>query len=106
LALFALGVAVANLDGHIGDEEKRELEEFIAGAMSSSLPKAVLDAIRELYNYPPTVDSALEYIKKAEVPLEVVEDLIELIIEADDTMTEEEQEFRAKWAKYKQKYAA
>jgi hypothetical protein len=106
LALFALGSAVASVDGKITADEKRDIEEFVAGVSAKGLPEAILADIRRLYENPPSVDQALIYIKASGVARDVVEDLVEVVIQADDYVAPEEWQFKLKWENYKKQYAA
>ena len=49
VAMFAVGVSVANADGEIVEDEKQEIEEFIAGLLSTALPQPVKEIIQQLY---------------------------------------------------------
>lgn len=103
VALFAVGVAVANVDGNIDPAERVEIEEFVAGLAGARLPKAILQEIDALYRKPPTIDESFAYLKEADVDLSIVGDLIEAVIQADGIVTPEETAAKRQWIKYKVK---
>lgn len=91
IALFAVGMATANADGHISDEERADLEEFVAGIGHSYLPQHVKTIITRLKNYPPTFTTAMKHVSKLEnVDLSLFESVIEVVSASDGKVTEEE----------------
>ncbi|PIF03700.1 MAG: hypothetical protein CSA86_04930 [Arcobacter sp.] len=48
LALSALGISMANADGHISEEEKTELTEFIGGLASQKYPTHIVEQIENM----------------------------------------------------------
>jgi uncharacterized membrane protein YebE (DUF533 family) len=91
IALFAVGIATANADGVISDEEMADLEEFIAGIGYSNLPSHVKDMITRLKNNPPSFNTAMEYVSNLDnINLELFESVIAIVSESDGKVTEEE----------------
>jgi hypothetical protein len=100
IAMHAIGLATANIDGHISEEELQEIEEFVSGIMSSKLPANVKNQIRIMAEDPPSLSTAFEFLKRAdmtEMGWKDVDDLIELVIIADGYEDEKELEFKKSW---------
>lgn len=98
IALLAVGLAVANIDGHIAPEEERDINEFVAGVAGLSLPAHVNAAIARLKANPPSFATAMQYVEK--VPRgnrAVFEDVIEVAIAADGVEHEKETAIRQAW---------
>jgi hypothetical protein len=85
IALFAVGMATANADGKISEEELLELEEFTAGIAHSNLPPNVKGIITKLKNNPPTFNTAMNHVKKLgnNVDLNLFESVIAVISASD-----------------------
>ena len=91
IALFAVGMATANADGHISDEEMVDLEEFVAGIGHSNLPPHVKGAITRLKNSPPSFATAMKHVSKLEnVDLSLFEAVIEVVSASDGKVSEQE----------------
>lgn len=91
IALFAVGMATANADGKISEEELQELEEFTAGIGCSKLPSHVKGMITKLKNTPPSFNTAMNYVKKAGgVDLSLFEAVIEVVAASDGRVDEQE----------------
>ena len=94
IASTAIGMAMANADGEISDEELTEMDEFIGGIASSNYPEHVKQAIKKLRENPPTFNEAIQYLEKVkETNYESIRNLIELVMEADGYIDEKEQAF-------------
>lgn len=94
IALFAVGMATANADGNISDEEMADLEEFTAGIGHSNLPPHVKGMITRLKNNPPNFNTAMKYVSKLDdIDLKLFESVIEVVSASDGKVTEEEVAF-------------
>jgi len=85
IALFAVGMATANADGEVTEEELTELNEFVGGVASSNYPPHVKRVIAQLKNEPPSFYTAMEYVKivGGDVDMNLFEDVIELVAYSD-----------------------
>ena len=94
VALTAVGIAMASMDGEIAPEEKEEIGEFIGGISSSEYPPYVKEAIETLYNNPPNLRTAIAYMEKID-PSDYgkVRSLILLIMDADSEVHPREEAF-------------
>ena len=101
VAMFAVGIACANCDGEIHPNEKRDIEEFIAGVSQSDLPSHIKTRIRKLWSEPPNVKTAFELAKQADVRFFVLDDIVDLVMVADGRVHPKEQAFRKAWATLK-----
>ena len=91
IALFAVGMATANADGDISDEEMADLEEFVAGIGHSNLPPHVKGAITRLKNRPPNFRTAMGHVSKLQnVDLNLFEQVIKVISASDGKVSEQE----------------
>jgi tellurite resistance protein len=104
VGMYAVGLAIANADGVICDEERAELDQFIAGCMAGSLPEKERQRIAKLTETPPTLGEALKYARAAKVPKEDIDDIIDLIANADGVVNTQEDKFIARWKKMAEKY--
>jgi uncharacterized tellurite resistance protein B-like protein len=94
LASTAAGISIANADGDISSKEREELEEFIGGMANSNYPQHIKDEITKLYNKPPSLNTAIEYLKKVHPSnFDGIKDMLELVMEADGHCHEEEISF-------------
>ena len=100
IAMHAIGLATANADGHLSNEESEEIEEFISGIMSSKLPVNVKNQIRVMAENPPSLPTAYELLKRVDMTEKGwrdVDDLIEIVIQADGYVDERESELKKSW---------
>jgi len=104
VGLFAVGMAVANCDGVIGDEEKADLDQLVSGIASSSLPQHVKDGIVSLRNNPPTFEQAMAKAKENGCATEDIEAVINVIAHSDQVITPEEEAFIGRWNEHKSQY--
>jgi tellurite resistance protein len=96
IALFAVGMATANADGEVSEEELADLESFTTGIAHSNLPPHIKEEIAKLRDNPPSSNTAMEYVKKLDNPdMKLFESVITLISESDGKTTEEETAFLA-----------
>jgi hypothetical protein len=89
IALFAVGLAAAEADGHISLDEQRELQQFIHQISSRNypggkLPVAVVQKVEMFKSFKLSMEDAFSEIKRLEKPdFALFRRLIELIINAD-----------------------
>ncbi|MGD9553694.1 MAG: TerB family tellurite resistance protein [Arcobacteraceae bacterium] len=94
IAATAAGIAIANADGEISNEELTEINEFIGGAASLNYPEHIITTINKLKDNPPSFNEAMKYLEKVNVSnYESIRSLIELVIEADEIVHEKEKAF-------------
>jgi len=94
IAMYAVGLATANSDGEIADVEMQEINDFVAGASQSSFPPHIKGMITRLRNNPPTLQTAMSYVKKLKkVDISLFEDIVIMVIEADGKKVKEERAF-------------
>jgi hypothetical protein len=97
IGLMAVGLAVANADGEICDEERFELDDLISGISSSSLPSSIKETILQMRNDPPNFNQAMAIARKYGCNVEDIDVVIEVMANADDVITPEEDAFISKW---------
>jgi len=91
IALFAVGMATANADGDITEEEVADLDEFIGGIAHINLPAHVKETIKKLKDNPPNFQTAMGYVNKLpEVNFTLFESVIEVISASDNNVTGKE----------------
>lgn len=94
IALTALAVSMANVDGSISPEERVELDEFIGGLASSSYPKHIIETINSIVKNPPNFNEAMKYLEKVpEIEYSEIRNLLVLVMEADGEIHEKEKAF-------------
>lgn len=100
IAMHAIGIAIANADGHISNEDAKEIEEFVGGVMADNFPDSVKHQIQDLTNNPPSLATAYSFLKKVgltEKGWRDVDDLIEIVISVDGYEDQKEKEFQKNW---------
>ena len=97
VAMFAVGLACASCDGEIHDDEREELEEFVAGVSAANLPSSVKSDIRRLWNSPPNIKTAYELAKRSKVDPSRFDDIIDVVMRADGREHPGETAFRHAW---------
>ena len=94
IASTAMGMAIANADGQISNDELIEINEFIGGMASSNYPQHIVYTITQLKDNPPSFNEAMKYLEKVNVSnYKSIRSLIELVIEADGIIHEKEKAF-------------
>ena len=94
IASTALGMAIANADGEISNDELIEINEFVGGMASSNYPQHIVYIITQLKDNPPSFNEAMKYLEKVNVSnYESIRSFIELVIEADAIIHEKEKAF-------------
>ena len=99
LALYAVGLAVANADGEICADEREELDQFVVGCLTGNLPPQVKGAITKLSNKPPTLERAIKYAVNANLSRRDIQDVVDVVAMADGEVSAYEKDFSAKWMK-------
>ena len=105
LGFYAVGLAISNADGHISDDELKEIEGFVTGCLSNSLPQHIKDTITSLRANPPSLERAIKFARDAEVPRQDIDDVISLVAMADDQISYCEQKFIDNWKAMSKSYA-
>ncbi|EGR0942957.1 TerB family tellurite resistance protein [Vibrio cholerae] len=100
-AMEAVALAVAHCDGSFCDDERKQIDEFIAGVASSSLPNEIKQKLTDMYETPLNIREAFELVKRADVDLELVDEIIDVVIHADDHVHENESAFIQAWNELK-----
>jgi len=96
IALSALGIAIANADGEISDEEMEQLNEYIGGLASRKYPQHIIEKIEEFKNEPPSFNDAIKYLEKVnETDFDLIRNVLYVITEADERIANEEKAFIA-----------
>lgn len=94
LALSALGISMANADGHISEEEREELNEFVGGITSAKYPTHIVEQIDDFVSKPPSLNTALSYLGKVDaIEYPEIRNLLVMVMEADDDIAIEEKAF-------------
>ena len=99
IGLYAIGLAVANADGHICAKERAEIDGFVAGCAAGSLPKHVKDTINKLTQSPPSLEKAVQFANDANLARRDIQDVIDVVAMADGIVCEQENSFIANWKK-------
>jgi uncharacterized membrane protein YebE (DUF533 family) len=97
LGFYAVGLAIANADGHICEAERAEIDGFVAGCSAGSLPAHVKATIAELSMTPPSLERAVQFAVDAKLSKDDINDVIDVVAMADGTVCEHEKAFIAKW---------
>ncbi|EHR1002104.1 TerB family tellurite resistance protein [Vibrio parahaemolyticus] len=100
-AMEAVALAVAHCDGSFCDDERKQIDEFIAGVASSSLPNEIKQKLTDMYESPLNIREAFELVKRADLDLELVDEIIDVVIHADDHVHENESAFIQAWNEMK-----
>ncbi|HHC6518404.1 TPA: hypothetical protein ACN36E_000509 [Vibrio parahaemolyticus] len=100
-AMEAVALAVAHCDGSFCDDERKQIDEFIAGVASSSLPNEIKQKLTDMYESPLNIREAFELVKRTDLDLELVDEIIDVVIHADDHVHENESAFIQAWNEMK-----
>ena len=104
VGLYAVGLAVANADGVICAQEEAELDEFVSGCMASHLPAHIKETISRLRASPPSFDSAMTFARTASLSKRDIDDVIDVVANADETISFSEQVFIDRWKAFAQSH--
>lgn len=101
IALTALGVSMANVDGEISPEEMEELNEFVGGLSSQKYPQNVIDTINKIVSNPPSFNEAMEYLKKvSSVEYPEIRNILVAVMESDEKIHPKEKAFLSAYDSY------
>jgi uncharacterized tellurite resistance protein B-like protein len=103
-AMYAMGLAMANADGNISKVEREELDAFVSGCLASSFPAHIKEEIAKLIKKPPSLEDALKFAHEAKLPKRDIDDIIDLIANADDEICESDKRFIAQWQSLSAQY--
>ena len=95
IAATAIGLATANADGNISEDELMDIKEFVGGIGNMQYPQHVKNTLQELQQNIPNLGTVIKYLEK--VPpesLKSLEELIETVIWSDGEENESETRFR------------
>ena len=99
IAIAAVGISCANCDGEIHLDERTEIDEFVSGANHSNLPNDVKEKMDELWKKPPSIRTAFKLVEKAKIDLSLVDDVIDVVMHADNRVHAKEKAFMNAWHK-------
>lgn len=98
MGAFSIGVAAANIDDFISEEEREVLELSIIGVSFNMIPSNILNKITALFNDKPTFNDAMKIIDKVDKKQwSVFDDVVEAVLSIDDTDSDKKSAFRAAW---------
>lgn len=97
LAMEAIAVAAAFCDGTVCERERTEIEELISGLSRSTLPDDVKAQISDLYDNPVDLMTAYEMAKTSSLPIDIFDEIINMVIAADEHEHNNEIAFRQAW---------
>lgn len=97
IAMQAVALAVAHVDGSISDTEKQHIDELLNGVSAEFLPANVKSRIQELTDNPVTIHEAFRMAKESGLPMELFDDIIFITIHADSVFHPQEQQFVEMW---------
>jgi len=86
IVLYAIGIAAANIDGKISEEELQDIDEFVAGVSSRAIPPIIKSKIIEFRNNPPSISTAMSLLKNSpqiETIAPMIYPLIKVVVQAD-----------------------
>ncbi|WP_316675764.1 hypothetical protein [uncultured Tolumonas sp.] len=101
VAMCAVGVSVAACDGHVSESEKLHIESFISGKASKKLPASVRKEIEDKYRNPPNIKEAFQIAIDSGLDMEFFDDIIFIVIMADDIEHEDEIAYAHAWEELK-----
>ena len=94
IALSAMGIAMANANGEIHENEKAELEEFVGGVAKSNFPTNVKNEVERLWNNPPTFQESMKYMEYvAPENYATIKEVLEVVMDADGIRHKEQLKF-------------
>jgi len=94
LALTALGISMAIVDGNIVEEETITINEFVGGLSHDAYPTHIKKQIQKLMDNPPTFNEAMKYLENVEIiEYQDIRNLLVMTMEADGKIRDEEKAF-------------
>lgn len=106
VALYALALAATKAGGANCADKREEFDQYIAGCGADKLPAHIVARIEKLATKPPTLLQALQIAKRANLPKESVDEIIDYFLVIDDEASMAEEKFLAQWAERSAKYEA
>lgn len=97
LAMEAVAVATAFCDGHYCEDERLQIEEMLSGMSRNVLPEEILQKMHELYENPPNLPTAYEMARNSSLDIEFFDEIVDMVIAADEHEHENEVAFRQAW---------
>jgi len=79
VGLYAVGVATANVEGHICEELLEELKVFLFSFLSSSIPEHLKIQLDDLSINPLSFTNALIFAREANIAREDIDDIIDVV---------------------------
>lgn len=101
IAMEAVAISAANCDGFICDQERAQIDMFISGLSQSLLPESIKQKILDIYKKPLNIKEAMVLANKSGMDMEVFDDIIALVINADGTVNTNEHAFVQTWSELK-----
>jgi hypothetical protein len=99
VTFYAVGFSVANCDGEIHSDERRDIDESIAALLAENFPETFTRAITALYNNPPVISQVIDYVQPlADEHWDKFEDIIEVVIHSDGIVHPNELAFMEAWS--------
>jgi len=94
IALTALGVSMANVDGKISSEEMEELSEFVGGLSSLKYPQNIIDTINQIVSNPPSFNEAMKHLENiSSVEYPEIRNILVTVMESDGEIHPKEKAF-------------
>lgn len=102
MAFTAVGVACAKCDGYFSDVERRDLDEFLYGMSQYGFSESLQQSITDLKNAKLTFNDAMVYVKKIDSKdWDIIDDIIDIVAEADNYVNKDERAFKEAWLQFK-----
>lgn len=96
-AMVAVAVACTNCDGKISIDKRDEIEQFVNGLSSISLPNHVKERIQRLYEKPLNIRESFALAQKSGLEWSVFDDVVNLMIHTDGITHDNKDAFVQVW---------
>lgn len=94
----SIGIAAANIDDFISEEERKTLELSIISVSYNILTQNILNKILTIFKDKPSFNDAMKIINNVDKKYWVLfDDVIEAVLSIDDTNSDKKSAFRAAW---------
>jgi hypothetical protein len=97
LAMEAVAIACANCDGEICAAEQEHIEMFIHGVSKSAIPDSIKERINDIHERPLSLRQAFHMAKNTGIEFDVFDQIVDVVIHADDIVHEKETAFLESW---------
>ena len=98
MGAFAIGIAAANIDGVISEDERKMLELVTVGVSFNMLPEGIIRSISKFFYEKPTFNDAMKIIDNVDKKYwSIFNDVVDAILSIDDSDIEEKNAFRIAW---------